>query len=414
MNGYSISPINHVVTALNSANADEISTKRFLDLWPLIEKLLGSLPRVVQVPITAYLNDVEIYHGPCIGEDRTVDEKEVKRSRYIEIGDGAKFSILFGLNETDKSALTLQTTLPFEENEYCLSDPEDYKSLTQLNHEPTNPLSALADSLLDVVQQLLEDNIVRPALFSNMAHEVSIILLGMGYLSEEMKAQIIDRNDTTSEGLSVDSLLITQSSIRKECQLGLYTIRNFLSHTTERQYEKSGRSHYTPLDLQVILRDMVWLHEFHAAKKGIAFDVSRLKELPQVRGEEMEIRRMFHNVLNNAIKYSYHSIPSVTRTIKITSRIPFDPGFKRRRFSISIENLGIGVSPGEEKKVFKPGFRGQQAVSEVAVGSGIGLSEALKIMKAHSGEIKFRTKKLRGDDVSSTNLTTVELIFPFE
>lgn len=78
-----------------------------------------------------------------------------------------------------------------------------------------------------------------------------------------------------------------------------------------------------------------------------------------------------------------------------------------------VENYGLGLAGEEVRDVFRAGFRGQQAVSEVPIGSGIGLSEALKIMKAHKGEIKLSSKKLYEDQHGQTYLTTVELIFPY-
>ncbi|MDT7687242.1 MAG: hypothetical protein QOE46_1, partial [Acidobacteriota bacterium] len=119
-------------------------------------------------------------------------------------------------------------------------------------------------------------------------------------------------------------------------------------------------------------------------------------------------------ILNNAIKYSYHSIATAHRTIRIWSKVPFDPGFHQRRFSLVFENYGLGLTREEQRQVFRPGFRGKQAVAEVPIGAGIGLSEAHKIMRVHLGEIKFSSKELFEDGSGEpTYKTTVELIFPY-
>jgi len=136
--------------------------------------------------------------------------------------------------------------------------------------------------------------------------------------------------------------------------------------------------------------------------------------LPRVMGAEMEIQRLFHNILNNAIKYSYHSIPTARRTIRVWSKVPYDPGFHQQRFSIVFENYGLGLAKEEQGDVFRAGFRGKQAVAEVPIGAGIGLSEAHKIMKVHLGEIKFNSKELFEDGSGEpTYKTSVELIFPY-
>jgi two-component system sensor histidine kinase EvgS len=161
--------------------------------------------------------------------------------------------------------------------------------------------------------------------------------------------------------------------------------------------------------------DMIDLHKRYAETKSISFDVGDLGDLPKIFGSEMEISRLFHNILNNAIKYSYHSVSAAQRTIRIRPKIPYDPGFRRRRFSIIFENYGLGISKSEGVSVFKPGVRGEQAIAEVPNGSGIGLSEALKIMQLHNGEIKIRSVKLHESSAGQhTYLTEVELIFPYK
>ncbi|HLM57381.1 MAG TPA: hypothetical protein VK422_14805, partial [Pyrinomonadaceae bacterium] len=51
---------------------------------------------------------------------------------------------------------------------------------------------------------------------------------------------------------------------------------------------------------------------------------------------------------------------------------------------------------------------------EVPIGSGIGLSEAAKIMRLHNGEIRMHSKRLhqQGEE-QGPYLTTVDLIFPY-
>ena len=160
---------------------------------------------------------------------------------------------------------------------------------------------------------------------------------------------------------------------------------------------------------------MVDLYRKNAIRKQITIDTSGVSNLPVVRGSAMEIRRLFHNILNNAVKYSYHSVPTAHRVVRVKSKIPYDPGFRQRRFAIAFENYGLGVTDAERANIFKPGFRGQQAIAEVPIGAGIGLSEAAKIMKAHRGQIRLYSKKLHESEPGDrTYLTTVEVIFPYK
>jgi signal transduction histidine kinase len=173
---------------------------------------------------------------------------------------------------------------------------------------------------------------------------------------------------------------------------------------------------FEKLHLESVLREMAEIHELFAATKGISISVESLSDVPLILGSEMEIRRLFHNVLNNAIKYSYHSVPNAQRVVKIRSKVPYNPGFAgQKNFALTFENYGLGITESEMRSIFEAGFRGRQAMAEVPIGAGIGLAEARKIMKVHGGRIKLRSTPLHeGTDGTPTYLTTVDLIFPYE
>jgi signal transduction histidine kinase len=265
-------------------------------------------------------------------------------------------------------------------------------------------------AIAGVIQQLISATVGFRSLTINMAHELSLMILGMGLVAREMGATIDGDRLTNPDVMS--QLRQQRQHIYNQCQLGLYVVRNFLSYTSETRYADVVRPHFSLVDLNELVLDIIDLHRSLAATKNICFEVSELR-LPTVNGSAMELRRLFHNVLNNAIKYSYHSIPAAMRTIRIRSKVPYDPGFARPRFAVVVENYGLGLAKEETAQVFLAGFRGRQAAAEVAIGAGIGLSEALKIMRVHGGDIKFRSRQVHETGDDQTYLTTVELIFRY-
>jgi signal transduction histidine kinase len=159
---------------------------------------------------------------------------------------------------------------------------------------------------------------------------------------------------------------------------------------------------------------MIELYEPQAAQKDIRIESFGLEELPDIRGYELDLRRAVHNLLNNAIKYSYHSVSDAKRVIRIRTRVPYDPGFRKRRLAVIFDNYGLGLAPDEKAHALKPGFRGRQAQAEVPSGSGIGLSEVAKIMKRHGGDVKIDSRELHvTKEGMTTYRTAVELIFPY-
>ena len=272
---------------------------------------------------------------------------------------------------------------------------------------------ALMNAISRVIEQLIGATVGFRSLTINMAHELSLMMVNMGFLCQEMEGSISKLAFDTTDSAKAE-LTRKSNHIHHECQLGLHVVRNFLSYTSETRYAEVTKPHFTELDLGELIADVVELHKFFAGTKNITFQVFDLADVPKIIGSAMEIRRLFHNIISNAIKYSYHSIPNAQPTIRLKAKVPYDPGFLRQRFAITIENYGLGISKDEMSSIFKSGFRGQQAAAEVPMGAGIGLSEALKIMKLHGGEIKMKSRQLHGRDSGErTYLTIVELIFPY-
>jgi signal transduction histidine kinase len=212
-----------------------------------------------------------------------------------------------------------------------------------------------------------------------------------------------------------DFLSIKMKPVIDECRLALFIVHNFLSHLSDHKYHEVVRTVSGTVNLGSLVREMLELYEPQAQRKGTSFETVGLDALPPtIRGHELEIRRAIHNVLNNALKYSYHSVGEARRTIRVRARAPYDPGFRERRLALQFENYGLGLSAEERRSALKPGFRGRQARAEVPLGSGIGLSEVAKIMKMHGGEVRIQSRELPPTrDGTATYLTAVDLIFPY-
>lgn len=437
--------------AIGASAKDEALARHFLAVWPVIESILGSFSKANGLPIFAYLNGQQVFRssaedmphfcGLMLGESATeelcvedgrrranMSEPEVEPGvqmchagflnwrREIETGVGSLI-ILFGATTSGEPEAEHRRGGVVSRAEAGNTARGARLTASAAGLAPpsrlTNDDLALLDSISEILRRLLSATVGFRTQTINMAHELTLIMVNLGLWVEEMNEALRDFSASPERVALLNQVMESQGLAQAQCRLGLYIVRNFLSHASETRYSEVVRMHFERLDVREVVLEMIELHRLQASQKKIDFDVAGLTELPNMFGSDMELRRLFHNVLNNAIKYSYHSVPGAHRSIRVRSKVPYDPGFRRRRFSIVVENYGLGLTGEEVREVFRPGFRGQQAVSEVPIGSGIGLSEALKIMKAHKGEIKLSSKKLYEDEHGQTYLTTVELIFPY-
>ncbi len=93
--------------------------------------------------------------------------------------------------------------------------------------------------------------------------------------------------------------------------------------------------------------------------------------------DRAEIGIVFSNLLDNAVKYSADD-PKVTVRVKNSNE---------KRVEILIKDNGIGLNPGELKRVFKRFYRVVNGDTRTRKGTGLGLSIVESIVKKHGGRI---------------------------
>jgi signal transduction histidine kinase len=101
----------------------------------------------------------------------------------------------------------------------------------------------------------------------------------------------------------------------------------------------------------------------------------RFSSLPMVWGQELELKRLFINLLTNALKYRREGIPG---HVELVAEARGD------EFVIAIKDNGIGFDTLDALEIFKPFKRLKQ---DFASGTGLGLAIAKAIVERHGGRI---------------------------
>ena len=103
-----------------------------------------------------------------------------------------------------------------------------------------------------------------------------------------------------------------------------------------------------------------------------------------VMGDAQRLRQLLLILLDNAVRYS-HPGGEVWLTMKAGE--PATDG--RADCCVEVQDAGIGIAPHELPQVFDRHFRGQQARSQRADGSGLGLTIAQSLARAHGGRVEL-------------------------
>jgi signal transduction histidine kinase len=103
----------------------------------------------------------------------------------------------------------------------------------------------------------------------------------------------------------------------------------------------------------------------------------------QVLGDADDLRSVFVNLLDNAVKYSSPD-PKVSIRAKRTAL--------NNKVNIFIRDNGIGIPSAELKRVFRRFYRVTDDAVRSTKGSGLGLSIVRSIVEKHGGKVKADSK----------------------
>ncbi len=141
------------------------------------------------------------------------------------------------------------------------------------------------------------------------------------------------------------------------------------------------KADFAEIYLDEMLADCVRVVRVLAEKQNVSLRFSVAGEMP-MRGDEQLLRRLFINLLDNAIKYNRDG-----------GQISVGGEKTEGVYRITISDTGAGISIEEQTKIFERFYRADKARSRASEtttsGAGLGLSIARWIAGLHAGEIEL-------------------------
>jgi len=205
---------------------------------------------------------------------------------------------------------------------------------------------------------------------SNVSHELKTPLTSIRMFSELLAEGRVTDARKQREYLGV----ITAETARLS-----RLINNVLDFARMERGEKKYR--FENLDLVRLVRETVETYRPHLEASGFALQCDLPAEALEVKGDADALAQVLVNLISNAEKYSADKK-------EITIRL----GKSDQQPSIEVLDRGIGVPAGCDQKIFEQFYRAHDSLSSGIQGSGLGLTLARQIARAHGGDVTCRPR----------------------
>lgn len=212
---------------------------------------------------------------------------------------------------------------------------------------------------------------------ANMSHEIRTPMNGIVGMVD-----ILKRTSLTSEQLEfLDIIEISTENL-------LVIINDILDYT------KIEAGQITLDSIRFYLKyevgEVIKLLNIKAEQKNLKFNFSIAPNVPElIIGDPLRLKQILINLCNNSIKYSTEGFVKI-RIEAISS------SEKKIRLKFEVEDSGIGISPENQKKLFKSFTQADASTTRKFGGSGLGLAISKNLIQLMNGDIGIISEEGKG------------------
>lgn len=257
----------------------------------------------------------------------------------------------------------------------------DTTRLHKEQQERSEQLEEALDLANAAMQQARRANSAKSEFLANMSHEIRTpinAVLGMN----EMIIRESTSDRITTYARNVESAGKNLLSIINDI-LDFSKIEAGKMEIAESDYKLSS-----------VLNDVTNMIVFKARQKDLQFTVKVDEELPDVLyGDEVRVRQVVTNVLNNAVKYTHEG--SVSLAVS-GGKTYSEDGTETINLVFRVTDTGIGIKEENLPKLFKQFERIDLVQNNTVEGTGLGLSITRNLLQLMNGRIEVESEYGKG------------------
>ena len=161
---------------------------------------------------------------------------------------------------------------------------------------------------------------------------------------------------------------------------------------------EAGKLDIIPDDyhFSVLLNTLLMMLRSKARDKNLTLDFEIDESIPdKLYGDEMRIRQVLLNLLNNAVKY--------TEKGGVVFRVSYEKaGEEQALITFHVIDTGIGIKSEDFERLFSPFERIDVKKNKTIEGTGLGISITTKLLKLMNSELEVDSEYAKGSDFHFT------------
>lgn len=375
-----------------------------LDTAEILQRVVGSITEVIDVrrcSITMIREDADVGYVLASSDDSGVNGLRIELDKYPEIQETIRSGRPLLIEDIYHHPL-METVLPYIEKlgfdsimvlpmidrrrtagVLVLRTARSSSGFTTDEISFCQMVANLAVSALRAAElrrtELAKDGAVVLATdddSKNPAIRERSALLGMAAHDLRVLVSVVDGYCLLLSEASVDNLSVEQDEIMNGLMVGSRRLVDMANNLLDYSRIEAGR-----FEMKMEMQDICTILKTAQSeilpllqKRSICMEVNYLGENVPVPCDEEGIRRVFYNIVTNALKFTPDG-GSIKLSLTVTDH----------EVKVTIEDSGPGIEPGILSRLFDEYVC--SAGPDGQMGNGLGLSICKKIIEAHHGRI---------------------------
>ncbi|MDO5519013.1 MAG: HAMP domain-containing sensor histidine kinase [bacterium] len=230
-------------------------------------------------------------------------------------------------------------------------------------------LDQLSSSIHKMADSIMEQELLRKQLTSDVAHELRTPLTAV---STHLEAMLVGIWEPSTKHLE---------SCYEEVNRIIYIVKDLeqLEKLERERYELK----YASFSMNALVRKLLENFAIQIKEKGLVITLD-MEEIIIVADEE-RISQVMMNLISNAVKYTHEG-----------DKITIHMEESNEEVEVTVSDTGIGIDKEELPYVFERFYRADKSRNRKTGGAGIGLAIVKTIVEAHRGSIMVESEKGKG------------------